>query len=123
MNTFGKERHGVDEPESTAHRKVLVGWHVLILAILAWVVTRPGDEPLHWIWIPVILTPLLVLASTFAPIGFRTRATLYWVLGLVTVPTALSGITSLIGPLFIISVIMLIWAARRENPSPEMVQI
>lgn len=110
-------------PETTTHRKVLLVWHVLIFVMLLWTVTRPRDGDLHWIWIPVLLTPLLVIAATVSPITFQRRALFYWLLALFTIPNALGGITSLIGPAFIVSVIMLIWAARRENPSPEMVQM
>lgn len=118
-----RERHEVTGPETTTHRKVLLVWHVLILVGLTWMLTRPRDGDLHWIWIPVFLTPLLVIAATLSPISFQQRAMCYWILALVTIPNALGGITSLIGPVFIVSVIMLIWAARRENPSPEIVQM
>lgn len=110
-------------PESTTHRTVLLVWHVLILLLLTWSITRSSEGDLHWIWIPVFLTPLLVIAATVSPISFQQRAMCYWLLALFTIPNALGGITSLIGPVFIISVIMLIWAARRENPSPEIVQM
>lgn len=110
-------------PETTTHRKVLIVWHVLILVILVWLITRPRDGDLNWIWISVIATPVLVLAATWIPLKFQTRSLIYWLLAAATIPTALGGILSLIGPIFIVSVILLIWAARRENPSPEMVQM
>ena len=106
------------------HRAVVIVWHLLVLAMLVWMITRPRDgESLHWIWIPVFLSPLLVLVASLAPLSQRTRAVCYWVLAAVTIPTALGGILSLIGPVYIISVILLIWAARREDPAPEMVQM
>lgn len=105
------------------HRAIVVMWHLMVIAMLVWMITRPrGDEGLHWIWIPVFLSPLLVLAASLARLSQRVRATCYWVLAAVTIPTALGGILSLIGPVYIVSVIMLIWAARREDPAPEMLQ-
>lgn len=105
------------------HRLVVTIWHVLILVMLAWMITRDREGTLHWIWIPVVLSPLLVMAVTFAPISYRQRGVLYWLLALFTIPTALGGLTSLVGPTYIVSVILLIWAARRENPASEMVQM
>lgn len=105
------------------HRLVITIWHVLILAMLAWMITRDREGALHWIWIPVVLSPLLVIAVTLAPISFRRRALLYWLLAIFTIPTALGGLASLVGPTYIVSVILLIWAARRENPATEMVQM
>lgn len=100
-----------------------MAWHVLILVMLAWMITRDRDGGLHWIWIPVALSPMLVLVTTFAPIGSRRRAVLYWLLAVITIPTALGGLASLVGPAYIVSVILLIWAARRENPASEIVQL
>ena len=105
------------------HRNVVIAWHVLVLAMLVWMITRPRDGDLEWIWIPVILSPLLVLVASVAPLSQRARAVSYWLLAAVTIPTALGGILSLIGPVYIVSVIMLIWAARREDPAVEMVQM
>jgi len=105
------------------HRLVLTVWHVLILAMLVWMITRDREGGLHWIWIPVVLSPVLVLAATFVPIPYRKRAVLYWLLAVFTIPTALGGLASLVGPTYIVSVILLIWAARRENPASEMVQM
>lgn len=106
------------------HRKLLAGWHLLVLGLLLAIILSPRDEgvDLHWIWIPVFLTPVLVLAATFAPINSGARSIAYWVIAAITIPTAAGGITSIVGWLFIISIVMLIWAARRENPAEEMVQ-
>lgn len=105
------------------HRLVLAIWHMLIAAMLAWMITRDRDGGLHWIWIPVMLTPVLVLVVTFAPMSYRVRAVLYWLLAVITIPTALGGLASLVGPTYIVSVVLLIWAGRRENPATEMVQM
>jgi hypothetical protein len=105
------------------HRLVLMVWHMLILGMLVWMITRDRDGGLHWIWIPVALSPVMVLAATLAPISYQVRAVLYWLLAVITIPTALGGLASLVGPTYIVSVILLIWAARRENPASEMVQI
>lgn len=106
------------------HRVVLAGWHVLVLGLLIVIILAPRDEgsSLHWIWIPVFLTPILVLAATFLPVRASTRSIAYWVIAAITIPTAAGGITSIVGWLFIVSILMLIWAARRENPADEIVQ-
>lgn len=106
------------------HRKVVVVWHLLILAMLLWMITRPGDgEDLHWIWIPVMLSPALAIVASLAPLRYQARAVAYWLMAAITIPTALGGLTSLVGPAYIISILLLIWAARRENPATEMVQM
>jgi hypothetical protein len=105
------------------HRLVLAVWHMLISGMLVWMITRNREGELHWIWVPVVLSPVLVLGATTAPIPYRRRAVLYWLLAVFTIPTALGGLTSLIGPTYIVSVILLIWAARRENPASEIVQM
>lgn len=105
------------------HRLMLMLWQVFILVMLAWMFTRERDSVLHWIWIPVVLSPVLVLGATLAPISYRQRAVLFWLLAVFTIPTALGGLASLVGPTYIVSVILLIWAARRENPASEMVQM
>lgn len=105
------------------HRLLVTIWHVLILAMLAWMITRDREGGLHWIWVPVVLSPVLALVATIAPVSYRQRAVLYWLLAVFTIPTALGGLASLVGPTYIVSVILLIWAARRENPASEMVQM
>lgn len=113
----------MNETGMPTHQKVLVGWHGLVLLVLVLMFLAPKEGGrFHWIWIPVVLTPILVLAATYAPIRFNTRAVAYWVIAGITIPTAAAGLTSIIGWLFIVSIIMLIWAARRENPAEEIVQ-
>ncbi len=106
------------------HRLVVIVWHLLVLVMLTWMITRPRDGgSLHWIWIPVFVSPVLVLVVSLAPLSQRARAVSYRVLAAITIPTALGGIMSLVGPVYIVSVIMLIWATRHEDPAPEMVQM
>lgn len=106
------------------HRKIVVAWHVMELVLIGWAFIgwRQGEE-IHWIWIPLVATPLLVLFATFTTMQSDHRAIAYWVLAAVAIPSAAAGLTSPVGWMFIISVIMLIWAARRENPADEFVQM
>lgn len=106
------------------HRVVVIVWHMLVLAMLTWsfFVWRDGDE-VHWLWMPLFATPLLVLFASLSMMQNRHRAIAYWVMALVSIPSAASGLTSIVGWTFIVSVVMLIWAARRENPAEEMVQM
>lgn len=119
-----ESEYALDLRSLPKHRLVLAIWHVFMLLALLWLFTRPrGDEPLHWIWIPVIVTPVLILAATFMKMLSRHRAIAYWVLAAICVPTAAGGLVSVIGPLFIVSIVLLIWAARREDPAEEIVQM
>lgn len=106
------------------HRRVVVIWHVLVLAMLAWsfFVWREGDE-VHWLWMPLFATPLIVLFATLSEMQPQHRSVAYWVMAAVSIPSAAAGITSITGWMFIVSVILLIWAARRENPAEELVQM
>lgn len=106
------------------HRKFVVVWHTLILIMLCWAffAWREGDE-IHWMWFPLFVTPLLVLFATFATMQANHRAIAYWVLAAIAIPSAGAGLTSPVGWMFIIAIIMLIWAARRENPADEFVQM
>lgn len=106
------------------HRKLVAVWHVLTLALIAWafIAWREGDE-IHWLWMPLFATPLLVLFATLSTMQPNHRAIAYWVLAAVAIPSAAAGLTSIVGWMFIVSVVMLIWAARRENPADEFVQM
>lgn len=99
-------------------------WHVLMLALIAWAFIdwREGDV-VHWIWMPLFATPLLVLFATFSEMQPKHRSVAYWVLAAISIPSAAAGITSPVGWMFIVSVVMLIWAARRESPADEFVQM
>lgn len=99
-----------------AHRWAVALWHLLVLALLlrAFVVWR-GDADIHWFWLVLVITPLMVLAATFAPLSPRLRSLVYWLLAAATVPLAAAGITGLIGWLCIVSIVLLIWAARAES--------
>lgn len=114
----------VDLKSLPTHRIVVIIWHVLVLAMLVWAFVgwRENGE-VHWLWITLFASPLLVLFATLTAMQNSHRAIAYWVLAAVSIPTAVSGLTSITGWMFIISVVMLIWAARRENPSDEMVQM
>ncbi len=106
------------------HRIVVIVWHVLVLAMLVWTFFGWRTEgEVHWLWMPLFITPLLVLFATLTTMQGTHRAIAYWVLAAITIPIAASGITSITGWMFIVSIIMLIWAARRENPADEMVQM
>lgn len=114
----------VDTGSLPIHRKVVIVWHALILALLVWSFfawRENGD--VHWLWMPLFATPLLVLFATLTTMQNNHRAIAYWVLAAVSIPTAASGITSITGWMFIVSIVMLIWAARRENPADEFVQM
>lgn len=106
------------------HRWLVAVWHVLTLILLVWAFTawREGSD-VHWIWIPLFATPLLVLFATFSAMQPNHRSIAYWVLAAISIPTAASGLTSVVGWMFILSVVMLIWAARRENPADDLVQM
>lgn len=106
------------------HRKLVAVWHVLTLLLLIWAFTawRDGDE-IHWMWLPLFASPLLVLFATFSAMQSNHRAVAYWVLAAIAIPSAAAGLTSVVGWMFIVSVVMLIWAARRENPADEFVQM
>lgn len=114
----------VDWAALPLHRKIVIVWHVLILALLVWsfLVWREGED-VHWLWMPLFITPLLVLFATLTTMQSNHRAIAYWVLAVVSIPTAVSGLTSITGWMFIVSILMLIWAARRENPADEFVQM
>lgn len=106
------------------HRKIVIVWHVLILALLVWSFFAWRDEgDVHWLWMPLFATPLLVLFATLTTMQRNHRSIAYWVLAAISIPTAASGLTSVTGWMFIVSIVMLIWAARRENPADEMVQM
>lgn len=114
----------VDLKSMPAHRIVVAIWHLLILALLMWSFFGwRQDGEIHWLWMPLIITPLLVLFATFSAMQSNHRSIAYWVLAGISIPTAASGLTSITGWMFIVSVVMLIWAARRENPADEMVQM
>lgn len=106
------------------HRKLVTVWHVLTLLLLLWAFIdwRDGDE-VHWLWLPLFASPLLVLFATFTAMQSNHRAVAYWILAAVAIPSAAAGLTSIVGWMFIVSVVMLIWAARRENPADEFVQM
>lgn len=107
-----------------AHRLVVLVWQSLIVAILIWTfIFWREDGEIHWLWMPLFITPLLVLFATLTTMQSNHRAVAYWVLAAVSIPTAASGLTSITGWMFIISIVMLIWAARRENPADEFVQM
>lgn len=106
------------------HQQVIAFWHVLVLAMVAWAFfgwENGGD--IHWIWIPIIVVPVMAIYATFANMQSPHRAIAYWVLAAACIPNAAGGITSIIGWMFVISLILLIWAARRENPAEEIVQM
>ena len=114
----------VDQNAYGTHRVVVASWHDLILAMLmysffAW---RDSDST-HWLWIPLFLTPLLALAASFATISSRNRSLAYWMLALISIPTSAAGLTTIIGWLFLVAIVLLIWAARREKPGEELVQM
>lgn len=114
----------MDLKSQPVHRMVVIVWHTLVLAMLTWsfFMWRDGEE-IHWIWIPLFATPLLVLYASLSMMQHQHRSVAYWVMAAITIPSAAAGLTSIIGWMFIVSVIMLIWAARRENPADEMVQM
>ena len=114
----------VDLSTMPGHRKIVVAWHVLVLAMIVWAFFgwREGDE-VHWMWMPLFATPLLVLFASLSAMQSNHRAIAYWVLAAISIPSAAAGLTSPVGWMFIISVILLIWAARRENPADEFVQM
>lgn len=105
-------------------RRVVIIWHVLVLAMLAiaFLLWRDGGE-VHWLWFPLFVTPGLVLFASFTTMQPNHRSIAYWVMAAVSIPSAASGLGSIIGWMFVVSVIILIWAARRENPAEEMVQM
>lgn len=106
------------------HHNVVVIWHALVLLLLVWAYFAWGDGGgLHWIWIPLIAVPSLAIIATLSKLQPEHRAIAYWVLAAASIPNAAGGIASIVGWVFIVSVIMLIWAARRENPAEEMVQM
>lgn len=105
------------------HRMVVLLWHVLMLTQLVWAFFAWRDGGVHWIWVPLIATPLLVVGVTVAHMAPARRSIAYWVLAAASIPSAAAGLTSIIGWMFIAAVVMLVWAARRENPASEMVQM
>lgn len=105
------------------HRMIVLIWHVLILTQLLWAFFAWRDDGVHWIWVPLFATPLLVVIATLAPLSPARRSIACWVLAAASIPSAAAGLASIIGWMFIVSVVMLIWAARRENPASEMVQM
>lgn len=113
----------MDVAAMPGHRKIVVIWHVLVLAMIVWAFVgwREGDD-VHWMWMPLFATPLLVLFASLSTMQANHRAVAYWMLAAISIPTAASGIFSPVGWMFIISIVLLIWAARRENPASEMVQ-
>ena len=118
------ERQNVAMSGLPRHQQAIAIWHVLVLAMVAWAFfgwANGGD--IHWIWIPIIVVPVLAIYATFATMQPQHRAIAYWVLAAASIPNAAGGITSIIGWMFIVSVILLIWAARRENPAEEIVQM
>lgn len=108
----------------STHLIVVLIWHCLVLAVLIWsfIGWRDGGE-LHWLWMPLFVTPLLVIFATLTTMQRNHRSIAYWVLAGISIPTAASGLTSITGWMFIVSIVMLIWAARRENPADEFAQM
>lgn len=106
------------------HRQAVIVWSALLLGFLIFSFFGPRDpgDGWHWIWIPVLLTPALTLVVSIARLRRNHRSLAYWLLAASSIPIAAGGILSIVGWLFILNLVLLIWAARRENPAEEIVQ-